>query len=65
MFVVNLLKVVYLDKIVFEIKLLLDRLEFFDFYMVFGNEDFGIVCVFDVDVVFNKDYFRVVKKVCI
>lgn len=65
MFVVNLLKVVYLDKIVFEIKLLLDRLEFFDCFKVFGNEDFGIVCVFNVDIVFNKDYFGVVKMVCI
>lgn len=55
----------YLEKIVFEIKLLLDRLEFFDCFKVCGNEDFGMVCVFDVDIVFNKDYFGVEKRVCI
>lgn len=64
-FAANLLKAVHSDKIASEIKLLSDRLEFLDSYMVFGNEDPGTVCAFDVDVVFNKDHLRVVKKVCI
>lgn len=64
-FAANLLKAVHSDKIASEIKLLSDRLEFLDSYMVFGNEDPGTVCALDVDVVFNKNHLRVVKKVCI
>lgn len=65
LFVVNLLKVVYFEEIVFEIKLLLYRLDFIDWFEVFRDENFGIICVFDVEIIFNKDYFGVVKRVCI
>lgn len=63
-FAANLLKAVHSEEIASEIKLLSDRLDFLDCSMVFGDEDPGTICALDVDIVFNKDHLRVVKRVC-
>lgn len=64
-FAVNLLKAVHSEEIVSEIKLLSYRLDFIDWFEVLRDENPGIICAFDVEIIFNKDHLGVVKRVCI
>lgn len=63
-FAANLLKFMQSEEIVSKIKLLSDRLDFSQWRMGFGDEDPGTIFAIDVDIVFNKDHLRVVKRVC-
>lgn len=58
-FVDDLLKFVYFEKVVLDLVILLNILNLWRIKNVFENEEFGIICVFDVDVVLKKDYFEV------
>lgn len=64
-FAANLLKALQSDKVVSDIKLLSDRLDFSKCYMVLGDGDPGTICAFHVDIGFNKDHLEVMKRVCI
>lgn len=56
-FVEILMKVLFFDEILLEFYFLLEKFDFKKIDNVFGEENFGIICVFDVDVFFEKDYF--------
>lgn len=50
------------EETVSQIKLLSERLDFKIMENVSGEEDPGTICVFDVDVFFEKDHLQVVKR---
>lgn len=63
-FAKSLLLASHLEETVSQIKLLSEKLNLTKLDNVSGKEDSGTICVFDVDVLFEKDDLQVVKRVC-
>lgn len=62
-FAKSLMLASHVDETVSQIKLLSQKLDLKKIDNVSGKEDSGTICVFDVDVFFEKDDLQVLKRV--
>lgn len=63
-FAETLMKASLSDEILSELHFLSEKLDLKKIDNVSGEENPGTICVFDVDVFFEKDHLQVVKRVC-